>query len=76
MVEVIVLVFIIWIAWQEIRYFTGARDYKCHPEDHSVQPPQSTILTFRCPNCGAEARVNGDQWDCGFCGDCGRLTYK
>ena len=29
--------------------------------------------TIRCPTCGARARVHGDMWECGFCGDCGML---
>lgn len=31
---------------------------------------------MRCPTCGDEARIYGDTWECGFCGDCGRLTRK
>ena len=79
MADVIVLlfnIFMIWVAWQVIKYFARAIKYTIHPEDIPEQPPQPTIRTFRCPNCGAEARVRGDQWECGFCGDFGRLTYK
>ena len=29
--------------------------------------------TIRCPNCGSQAMVKGDQWECGWCGDYGPL---
>ena len=29
---------------------------------------------MRCPNCGAEVMIRGTQWECGYCGDCGRLA--
>ena len=28
---------------------------------------------MRCPNCGAAVKIRGDQWECGWCGDFGRL---
>lgn len=31
---------------------------------------------MRCPTCGDRARVYGDTWECEFCGDCGRISYK
>ena len=27
--------------------------------------------TIRCPNCGSQATVKGDHWECGWCGDYG-----
>ena len=76
MTTALVLIFILWIIYVVMKSFASTKEENSHPEDQTIQPPQPTIRTFRCPNCGAEARVNGDQWDCGFCGDCGRLTYK
>ena len=29
---------------------------------------------MKCPNCGAEVFVKGSQWECGWCGNCGRLA--
>lgn len=29
--------------------------------------------TIRCPNCGSPAKVIGDHWECGWCGDYGTL---
>lgn len=29
--------------------------------------------TIRCPNCGSQATVKGDHWECGWCGDYGSL---
>lgn len=29
-----------------------------------------------CPNCGAEVIIRGTQWECGYCGDCGRLIVQ
>ena len=29
--------------------------------------------TIRCPNCGSQAMVKGDEWECGWCGDHGLL---
>ena len=79
MANAVVLIFnlfMIWVFWQVIKYFARLIKYLIHPDDIPVQPTRPAIRTFRCPNCGAEARVRGDQWECGFCGDFGRLTYK
>lgn len=37
----------------------------------SVPSPPVVSGTMRCPTCGADATVHGDQWECGWCGDCG-----
>ena len=37
--------------------------------DHS----RTTAKTIRCPNCGSQATVKGDHWECGWCGDYGSL---
>ena len=29
---------------------------------------------MNCPNCGAAVFVKGRQWECGWCGNCGRLA--
>lgn len=41
--------------------------------DKTSAAPKSRPRTIRCPNCGAEATVHGDQWECGWCGDYGRF---
>ena len=33
----------------------------------------TTSKTIRCPNCGSQATVKGDHWECGWCGDYGSL---
>ena len=33
----------------------------------------TTSKTIRCPNCGSQAAVKGDHWECGWCGDYGSL---
>ena len=40
-------------------------------KDTPAQTPKYTVM--RCPSCGEEARVYGDQWECTWCGDFGRL---
>ena len=37
--------------------------------NHSI----TTSKTIRCPNCGSQATVKGDHWECGRCGDYGSL---
>ena len=37
----------------------------------STPAPPAVSGTMRCPTCGADATVHGDQWECGWCGDCG-----
>lgn len=29
---------------------------------------------MRCPNCGSQATIRGNRWECGWCGDSGRLS--
>ena len=36
----------------------------------------STNSTIRCPTCGATAKVHGSTWECGWCGDFGRVSSK
>ena len=38
--------------------------------DAPMEPPRKTVI---CPNCGAAAFVRGKMWECGWCGDFGRL---
>ena len=47
----------------------GDTKKKDKPANTSTSQPR----TIRCPNCGAHANVRGDQWECGWCGDYGRL---
>ena len=50
-----------------IIYIANNKDLKRSRENYT---------TMRCPTCGAEARVRGDQWECTWCGDCGRIYKK
>ena len=50
-----------------IIYIANNKDLKRSRENYT---------TMRCPNCGAEARVRGDQWECTWCGDFGRIYKK
>ena len=42
-------------------------------KDDAPSTPAPLVMsgTMRCPTCGADATVHGDQWECGWCGDCG-----
>ncbi|MCQ2431267.1 MAG: hypothetical protein MJ175_01550 [Clostridia bacterium] len=40
--------------------------------DKAVSPARR-VKTMKCPNCGSPARVNGKSWECGWCGDFGKL---
>ena len=45
-----------------------------HSENRSSPPPSPRErLTVRCPNCGSPADVKGSWWECGWCGDSGKL---
>ena len=37
--------------------------------NHSSDQYKTTRRTIRCPNCGSQATVKGDHWECGWCGD-------
>ena len=50
-----------------IIYIANNKDLKRSRENYT---------TMRCPTCGAEARVRGDQWECTWCGDFGRINKK
>ena len=41
--------------------------------DKDLKRSRENYTTMRCPTCGAEARVRGDQWECTWCGDFGRV---
>ena len=47
------------------------------PEESSSKQENSNTgrpnTTVRCPNCGSPAKINGKQWECGWCGDYGYL---
>ena len=42
-------------------------------ENKAADTSTSRPRTIRCPNCGALATVRGSQWECGWCGNSGRL---
>lgn len=45
-----------------------------YAENHPSPPPTPRErLTIRCPNCGSPADVNDSWWECGWCGDSGRM---
>ena len=54
-----------------------ARLFKANKQQGSPKQNDDTIpkvsTTIRCPNCGSPAKLNGKQWECGWCGDYGRL---
>ena len=56
---VIVIVFI---------FIAGLCLGKGQPTSGEEKPEARTI---RCPSCGARARVRGNTWECGWCGDSG-----
>lgn len=31
-------------------------------------------MTIRCPHCGSPVMVRGRWWECGYCGDCGKIS--
>lgn len=61
---VIVIVFIVGLCFGKEQPTTGEEKPKAR--------------TIRCPSCGARARVRGNTWECGWCGDSGsiRTTKK
>ena len=48
----------------------GSRSNNRNSGPRNTAPAQ----TIRCPNCGGQAKVHGSSWECGWCGDCGRIT--
>ena len=32
------------------------------------------MVTIRCPHCGSPVMVRGRWWECGYCGDCGKIS--
>ena len=62
---ILLIGFFIWIAVKDAEY-SGRNTTKA----------QTSCATLRCPTCGAQARVNGDWWECGWCGDSGRCVRK
>ena len=54
-----------------------ARLFKANEQQGSPKQNDDTIpktsTTIRCPNCGSPAKINGNQWECGWCGDYGNL---
>ena len=40
---------------------------------NSTSQSKTAPRTIRCPNCGSQAAVKGDHWECGWCGDYGSL---
>lgn len=41
--------------------------------NNSTNQSKTIPRTIRCPNCGSQATVKGDHWECGWCGDYGTL---
>ena len=41
--------------------------------NRSSDQSKTVLRTIRCPNCGSQATVKGDHWECGWCGDYGPL---
>ena len=31
-------------------------------------------MAIRCPHCGSPVMVRGRWWECGYCGDCGKIS--
>ena len=54
-----------------------ANELSKSPKESSSKQENSNTgtpnTTFRCPNCGSPAKINGKQWECGWCGDYGYL---
>lgn len=54
-----------------------ARLFKANKQQGSPKQNDDTIpktsTTIRCPNCGSPAKINGNQWECDWCGDYGNL---
>ena len=40
-----------------------------------IQHPRP-YTTIRCPTCDEEARVYGNEWECTWCGDSGKVEWK
>ena len=68
---IIVAVVIIFIIWKLANGCSkGQQGPSSNQGNSSSNRPNAT---FRCPNCGSPAKINGKQWECGWCGDYGRL---
>ena len=68
---IIVAVIIVFIIW---KLANGCSKGQQGPSSNQGSNSTSkTSTTFRCPNCGSPAKINGKQWECGWCGDYGRL---
>ena len=46
---------------------------RAEPPEPPCDPEPPELTTIRCPTCGSPAEVRGDTWECGYCGDTGRL---
>lgn len=65
-----------WISLVRSRKETSndkPRDKRGNKKNKPANTSASRPRTIRCPNCGAQANVRGNQWECGWCGDYGRL---
>ena len=68
---IIVAVVIIFIIWKLANGCSrGQQGPSSKQGSSSTNKPNAT---FRCPNCGSPAKINGKQWECGWCGDYGYL---
>ena len=68
MLAIIVAVFAIFII---VRLFKADKQQGKPKQSGDTIPKTST--TIRCPNWGSPAKLNGKQWECGWCGDYGYL---
>ena len=68
MLAIIVAVFAVFII---VRLFKAGKQQGKPKQSGDTIPNAST--TIRCPNCGSPAKINGKQWECGWCGDYGYL---
>lgn len=68
---IIVAVIIVFIIWKLANGCSkGQQGPSSNQGNSSTNRPNAT---FRCPNCGSHAKINGNQWECGWCGDYGYL---
>lgn len=68
MLAIIVAVIVIFII---VRLFKADKRQGKPKQNDDTIPKVST--TIRCPNCGSPAKLDGKQWECGWCGDYGYL---
>ena len=70
MLAIIVAVIVIFIV---VRLFKTGKQQGKPKQSGDTIPSNKASKTMRCPNCGSPAKINGKQWECGWCGDYGNL---